>query len=72
MENFLDSLRKNWIFITLIASIIIWSANLTTRIETAEAEILELKSVNKEYLNTLQQIQVDIAIIRTKLDRIDR
>lgn len=45
---------------------------MTTRIETAEAEILELKSVNKEYLNTLQQIQVDIAIIRTKLDRIDR
>ena len=69
MENFLEQLRKNWILITFLGTIIIWSATINFRLTSAEVEIKELKVLNKEYINTLQQIQVDIAIIRTKLEK---
>lgn len=70
MENFLDNLRKNWIFITFIASTIIWGATLGLKVATLENEVMVLKSTNKEFLITLQQIQIDVAVVRTKIENL--
>lgn len=70
MENFLDNLRKNWIFITFIASTIIWVATLGLKVATLENEVMILKSTNKEFLITLQQIQIDVAVVRTRIENL--
>lgn len=70
MNNFLEDLRKNWIFITFIASTIIWGATLGIKVASLESEVALLKSNNKEFLLTLKQIEIDVAIVRTKIENL--
>lgn len=57
-------------FISLIVGMQYQIANIVAVNEQQAFEISEIKKVNKEYLTTLQQIQVDLAVVRTTLENI--
>lgn len=57
-------------FISLIVGMQYQISNIVAVNEQQAFEISEIKKVNKEYLTTLQQIQVDLAVVRTTLENI--
>lgn len=59
------------ILVTLVGSIF-WLATLSSQVLENKADIAESQKLDKEYLATLQQIQLDLAIVRTKLEKLDR
>jgi hypothetical protein len=59
------------ILVTLVGSIF-WLATLSSQVLENKADIAESQKLDKEYLVTLQQIQLDLAIVRTKLEKLER
>lgn len=72
MENLLEQVRKNWIILTFLVGLIMWFSNENAKVEELDKRVALQESVNKEYLTTLQQIQLDLAIVRTKLEKLER
>lgn len=72
MENFLEQIRKNWIILTFIVGLIMWFSNVNAKVDELDKRVALQESVNKEYLTTLQQIQLDLAIVRTKLEKLEK
>lgn len=72
MENFLEQIRKNWIILTFLVGLIMWFSNENAKVEELDKRVALQESVNKEYLTTLQQIQLDLAIVRTKLEKLEK
>lgn len=68
-ENFLSQIKSWWVIVLFIGSLIVTWTNFDNAINTHEVRLKELENQNKQWVITLQQIQVDVAIIRTKLDK---
>jgi len=72
MENFLEQIRKNWIIFTFVVGLIMWFANVNAKVDELDKRVYLQENMNKEYLTTLQRIQLDLAIVRTKLEKLER
>lgn len=72
MENLLEQIRKNWIIFTFVVGLIMWFANVNAKVDELDKRVYLQENMNKEYLTTLQQIQLDLAIVRTKLEKLEK
>lgn len=64
MKNFANQLKDNWLFLALFTGMVIWYANINTRISQAEADIKDLKTVSNEIF----ELKTDVAVIRTSVE----
>lgn len=72
MDQLFKTIKDNWIIVIFIASLIVTWSNFTNAINNHETRIVSIEETNKQYLTTLQQIQVDVAIVRTKIETIQK
>lgn len=72
MDQLFKTIKDNWIIVIFIASLIVTWTNFTNAINNHETRIVSIEETNKQYLTTLQQIQVDVAIVRTKIETIQK
>lgn len=64
MKHPFDQIKENWVFATFIGGLIIWYANVNSKIVQAQSDIADLKVVSAE----ISAIKVDIGSIKTSLD----
>ena len=67
MQNSLKQLRDNWVIITCIVAMISTWTMYSSRLANAEEKIVELQVVN----NQIQQIQIDVAVIKEQITNIN-
>lgn len=68
MEELLKQLQTGWFLIICIAGIIFAVATNVGTISDHEKRLAKVESQNVELLASLNRIEVDIAIVRTKLE----
>lgn len=68
METFAIKLKDNWIFIIFFANLIVWYANIGSRLTAVEAKVLEQQTT----LEKIDQLQIDVAVIKTNVDFIKK
>jgi hypothetical protein len=64
MEHFTTQIKKNWLFIGLFVSMVLWYGNVNTRITRAEEDIADLKVV----VSKIEILNIQVAQISTKID----
>ncbi len=72
MDQLLKNIKDNWVIIIFLGTIIATWTNFSNAIENHEKRIVSIEETNKQYLTTLQQIQVDVAVVRTKIETIKK
>lgn len=68
MQELIKQLQSVWFLITCIAAIIFSIATNYATVADHEKRIVKMETQNTVLLESLNQIKVDIAIIRTKLE----
>ena len=68
MNNFMTQLRDNWMIILFIGALITSWTMFSSRLSNAEEKIQELEEV----YNQIEQMKIDIAVIRERVTNIDK
>ena len=63
MENFFEQLRKNWVILLFMGSVIMSWTMFSSDLAQAQSEINELKTA----LDKINQISLDVAVIKNDL-----
>jgi len=69
MQELIKQLQSVWFLVTCIAAIIFSIATNYATVADHEKRIVKIESQNTVLLESLNQIKVDLAIIRTKLEK---
>lgn len=68
MQDIIKQLQSIWFLVTCIAAIIFSIATNYATVADHEKRIAKIESQNTVLLESLNQIKVDIAVIRTKIE----
>jgi len=69
MNNLLKNLKDYWVIIIFFGSFVVTWTNFSNSIASQDKRITALEDSNKDILVTLQKIEVDVAVVRTKLEK---
>ena len=69
MNNLLKNLKDYWVIIIFFGSFVVTWTNFSNAIADHNKRITVLEDSNKDILITLQKIEVDVAVVRTKLEK---
>jgi hypothetical protein len=68
MQDIIKQLQSVWFLVTCIAAIIFSIATNYATVADHEKRLAKIESQNALWVESLNQIKVDVAIIRTKLE----
>lgn len=68
MEQFGRLLKEYWFIIIFIGMVLVSWTTFSNRLAAIEERVTNLEKT----VSTLEQIKIDIAVIKTKLDSIDK
>lgn len=68
MQEIIKQLQSVWFLVTCIATIIFSIATNYATVADHEKRLIKIESQNVVLLENLNQIKIDIAVIRTKLE----
>lgn len=68
MQEIIKQLQSVWFLVTCIAAIIFSIATNYATVADHEKRLIKIESQNVVLLENLNQIKIDIAVIRTKLE----
>lgn len=68
MQDLIKQLQSVWFLVTCIAAIIFSIATNYATVADHEKRLIKIESQNVILLESLNQIKIDIAVIRTKLE----
>lgn len=68
MQDLIKQLQSVWFLVTCIAAIIFSIATNYATVADHEKRLIKIESQNVVLLESLNQIKIDIAVIRTKLE----
>jgi hypothetical protein len=68
MQDLIKQLQSVWFLVTCISAIIFSIATNYATVADHEKRLIKIESQNVVLLESLNQIKIDIAIIRTKLE----
>ncbi len=69
MKDLLDNINKVWYVGALIISLVVGWTTFKTTIDNQEKRLTVLESHDSQVGDSLEQIRLDIAIIKTKLSQ---
>lgn len=64
MDSLTLKLKDNWFIIVFSASMIVWYANTTTRLEALETKVEDQRTINDK----INQINIDVAVIKANVE----
>jgi len=67
MADILEDVKSNWVIIVFFCAMVVWYANVNSRLAKAEDSIDTNEAKESLILEKLNTVQIDVALIKGKL-----